>query len=98
MNPDFEISSYLKAIVDHPLQAGQSANHNDPNGKTVPKTWEANVLVDSAHRSSKGFSRLAAGVEFAYHDIGRVGDDGAENTSGVTTSKRDTSLCTFAIV
>lgn len=51
-----ELSTYLKAVVDKPLEGSQCADHDDPDRETVPEALEANVSVDSRH----GFSAALA--------------------------------------
>ena len=84
--------------LHHPLKSGKSANHDNPDGQAVPETAKSNVLVDTSNGRSKGFSRLTIGVEFADHDVGRVGDDSTENAGEITSSKGDTGLGSFAVV
>ena len=88
----------LEGVVNHPLQASECTNHDDTNRETVPETRESDILVDSAHGSTKAFPSLSVGVEFADHDIGGMGDDSAENTGEVTTDEGDTSLLALGVI
>lgn len=82
----------------HPLQSSQSSNHDNPNWQPIPEAREANVLVDSASGSAKGFARLTIGVELTDHNVGWVGDNGTEDTGEVAARERDTSLSRFAVI
>ena len=42
----------LKRIVDEPLESGQSTDHDDSDGQSVPQAAEADVAVDSRHGSA----------------------------------------------
>lgn len=67
------------------------------NDEAVPKTAEPDIFVYSVHGASKSFSGLPIRVELAHHDIGWVGDNGAEDSGKVAASKRDTGLNRFPI-
>lgn len=92
------ISSQDITYVDCPLKTSQSSNHNDTHRESVPESRKPNVLVDTAHRSTKSFTRSSIRIEFADHDIRRVGDDGAEDACEVATSKRYACLRSLAVV
>jgi hypothetical protein len=74
------------------------STYDNPDRQTIPETWEANSGVDTAHGCTKAFSWGALGVQFADHDIGRMRDNGAQNTSQVTTSECNSSLAAFTVV
>src|SRR5690606_9926108 len=88
----------LERIVNQPLQTREGTNHDNPDWQSVPQTHESNVLVDSGHGTAERFSGLAVGIELADHDVGRMGDDGAENTGEITTSEGDGGLHALAVV
>ena len=58
----------------------QSADHEDTEHQSVPQAGETNFAVYATYRCAEGFSGLTVGVELAHHDIGGVGDYGAEDT------------------
>lgn len=93
-----EFRGQAETYINHPLQTGQCTNHHDTHGETVPKSTKPNFLVDAAHDSSKCFAGLSIGIELADHDIGGVGDNGAENTSEITTCEGNTGLGSLAVV
>lgn len=84
--------------VDHPLETGQGTNHDDTDRQTVPEARESNVLVDPAHGRAKCLALRAICIELADHDVGRVGDDSAEDTCQVTADKRHARLGSLAVV
>lgn len=88
----------LEVIIDHPLQTGKCSDHDNSDRKTVPETTKANVLVNTTQGTAKGFTRLAVGVQFADHDICWVRDDCTEDTGEITTSERNGSLSTLAVI
>ena len=88
----------LVGIVDHPLEPSEGTDHDDTDWKTIPETTKANVLVDAVHGSTDSFSGLTIGIELADHDIGRVRDDGAEDTGDVTSAERDGGLSALTVV
>ncbi len=69
-----------------------------PDRQTAPETSETNVLVDAAHSSAESLAGLSVGIELADHNIGRVRDDGAENTGDITTSESYTGLRTLGVI
>ena len=93
-NHDNTANHMLASVFDQ----GQGNLHNIPNRQTVPETREPDVLVDTAHSSAEAFTSLAVGIELADHDIGRMGDDGAEDTGDVATRKRNAGLCGGRVV
>ncbi len=83
-------------MVNHPKALTRSTStYND---EAVPKTAEPDIFVYSARGGSKSFSRLPIGIELADHDIGWVGDNGAEDSGKVAARKRDTGLNPFSIL
>ena len=84
--------------IHHPLQASQSTNHDNPDGETVPETHKSDIGVDAAHGGAESFTGQAIGVELADHHVGRVRDDGAEDTGKVATRECDASLSAFTVV
>jgi hypothetical protein len=72
--------------------------YDNADRQAVPETDKADSVVDTTHCGTKAFSWSALGVQFADHDIGRVGDDGAENTSQVTGGECNRSLDSFTVV
>ncbi|CRK33352.1 hypothetical protein BN1708_001040 [Verticillium longisporum] len=76
----------------------QSANHDDAHWKTVPQPGEANIFVNAAQGTAKRFAGRTVGVQLADHDIGRVRDDGAEDTGQIATGKGDAGLGALAVV
>ena len=49
--------TYLETVIDKPLESGQSTDHADSDGQTVPETSEADVAVDSGHGFAAAFAR-----------------------------------------
>lgn len=39
----------LETVIDQPLERGQRSNHSDPDGQTVPETFESDIAVDPRH-------------------------------------------------
>lgn len=76
----------------------QGTNHHNTDRQSIPQTPESNISVDAAHRSTKGLTRLTVRIQLADHHVGRVRDHRTENTSQVTTSKRNSRLCTLVVV
>ena len=80
------------------LQASPPHIGNSPDRETRPQTTKANVLVDSRRGSTESLARSTVGVKFGNHDVGRMRDDSAENTSEVTTREGNTSLSSLGVV
>ena len=68
-------------IIDEPLQSGQGTDHNDPRTKTGPHTAKAKGLGGRANGGALGL------VHVGHNGVGRVGHDGAEHASNVTSSE-----------
>lgn len=47
----------LETVINQPLEGGESSNHANTDGETVPKAPESDIAVDSRH----GFSSALAG-------------------------------------
>jgi hypothetical protein len=77
----------LEGIVDEPLEGSQGTDHEDTHAKTTPDT-------NGTHLSEELTNRRTSGVLVQLGDdrVSRVRDDGAEDTSDVTTDERDTEL------
>lgn len=73
-------------------------HHYSPERQTSPEAGEANVLVDPADSSTRALAWLALGVELRDHHVGWVRNDGAEDTSDVTSREGNTSLSSLGIV
>lgn len=71
---------------------------HSPNRQTVPQARESDVLIDPSHGGAGAFARFAVGVEFGDHDIGGVGDNGAEDTGEVTGREGHARLGAFGVV
>ncbi|KAI6875667.1 hypothetical protein KC323_g123 [Hortaea werneckii] len=53
---------------------------------------------DPTHRSSKTLAGFTIGVQLTDHNVGRMRDDGAENTCKISTSESNTGLSALGIV
>jgi len=80
----------FECIVDNPLEAGKSTNHENSCSKTFPESVESNIGIDFA-------SALTSLVHDRNHGIGWVRNDGAEHTSSVTGGESDHHLSSLAI-
>lgn len=89
--------TYLERVVDTPLQGGKGTNHDDTGAETTPEASETDFGVDRAD-GRLGLSSLERSVQLGNHGIGRVRDDGAEDTGNVTSDGRDTELSRLAKV
>lgn len=87
----------LERIIDQPLEGSKSTDHDNSQTDTRPQASEANLAVDSANCLASTFAGLAVAVQLADHDIGRVRNDGASNTSNVTTEERNSGLGQSAV-
>ena len=76
----------------------QCSNHDNPDGKPIPKTHKANFLVNSTSGSPKRFARLSVGVQLTYHNIRGVRDNSAEDTREVASGERDGGLGALVVV
>jgi hypothetical protein len=88
----WETNESLEGVVEEPLETSQGTNHDNTNWETVPETAEADLGVDTGDSRAHGLGGLLLGVDLGDHDVGRVGDNGTEDTSNVTTKEGDTSL------
>lgn len=93
-----ETDSSLEGVIDEPLETSQGSDHDNTDGETVPETTEANLGVDTANGSTHGLTSLLLSIDLGYHDISRVRDNSAEDTSNVTTEERDTGLGKHRVV
>lgn len=73
----------LEGVVDEPLEGGEGTDHNNTSSESSPESSESDLAVDGAD-SGLGLSGLEGSVELGNHGVGRVRDDGAEDTSNVT--------------
>jgi hypothetical protein len=64
----------------------------ETNNIPIPQSLEADVLVDPADCLARAFASFAVRVQFRHHNISRVRNSRASNTSDVTSEERDTSL------
>lgn len=76
----------------------QRTNHDNPNRQSVPQSREADILIDPAHRRSKGLARQPVNVQFADHYIRWVRHNGTEDTGQVSTSEGDCCLSPLVVV
>ena len=74
------------------METGQSTDHDNTDGKTVPETTESNLGVDTGDSGTSSLGGELLSVDLRDHDISGVRDNSAEDTSNVTTEERDTSL------
>lgn len=72
--------------------------HHSPNRQTTPESTESNLLVDPSHGRTTRLSGLLVGIQLADHDICRVRNDCAEDTSQVTTCESNSGLRGFGIL
>jgi hypothetical protein len=77
----------LEGVVHEPLKGSQGTNHEDTHAKTTPDTNRSHFSEDLANRRTSGVL-----VQLGDHRVGRVRDDGAEDTSNVTSGEGDTEL------
>lgn len=77
----------LEGIVDEPLEGSQGTDHEDTHAKTTPDTNGTHLSEDLTNRRTSGVL-----VQLGDDRVSRVRDDGAEDTSDVTTDERDTEL------
>jgi hypothetical protein len=77
----------LEGVVHEPLKGSQGTNHEDTHAKTTPDTNRSHFSEDLANRRTSGVL-----VQLGDHRVGRVRDDGAEDTSDVTSGEGDTEL------
>lgn len=82
-----ETDGDLEGIVDEPLEGGEGTDHEDTETKSTPDTSGTELGEDGAN--TRGSLVL---VELGDDGVGRVGDDGAENTSNVTGGGSDSEL------
>ena len=82
----------LERIIDQPLEGSKSANHDNSESNARPQASEANLAIDSADGLTSAFASLAVTVQFTDHDVGRVRDNSAADTSNVTTEEGNTGL------
>ena len=87
----------LECIVDNPLKAGKSTNHENSGTKTLPETIEADLSVDLLDLSTSRLGGSTSLVEDGDHGISWVRDDGAENTSDVTRHEGNGKLSTLRV-
>ena len=71
----------LDTVVDEPLGGSEGTDHDDPGHKSLPDAHEAELLQSLAGSRSLGH------VHLGDDSVGRVRDDGAEDTGNVTGSK-----------
>ena len=80
----------LEGIVDNPLKAGKSTNHEDSGSKTLPESVKSDIRIDLT-------GALSSLVHDRNHGISWMRNNGAENTSSVTRGKSDHHLSSLAI-
>jgi len=84
----------LECVIDPPLEASQSTNHQDTGTETLGSQ------VDGTGLAGNLANRLALVLSLAHEGddrVGRVGDDGADNTGEVTRGEGDTELGALAV-
>ena len=72
----------LERVIDPPLKASESSNHEDSCCETLPKSIETNFLVDLSGLDRGGFRALTL-VDDGDHSVSGVGHDGTEDSSPV---------------
>lgn len=78
---------HLEGVVEEPLEGSQGTDHEDTHAKTTPDANRSELLKDLTDRRTSGVL-----VQLGDHRVGRVRDDGAEDTSDVTSGEGDTEL------
>ena len=82
----------LPSIVDPPLQTGESTDHQNTSGKTVPASLPAEELHSLHHRDL-----LSRVVHLGDARVEGVGDQSTEDTSNVTGGEGDGQLSGLAV-
>jgi len=82
----WESKTDLYAIVDEPLESRERTNHDDTWAQTGPAALPSQILENLTGADAW---RL---VQYGHNAIGRVRDDGTEDTGDVTGGERDHEL------
>jgi len=80
----------LECIVDNPLKAGKSTNHEDSCSETLPETIESNISVDLSNRLSSLIHDGDTGISWVRYDS-------AEDTSEITRGECDHHLSALTV-
>lgn len=84
----------LERVVDPPLEASESTDHDNPGAETLgSNVGNTNLANDLTERLAL-VGRLS---ELRNEGISGVGDDGTDNTSEVTRGEGDTELSSLAV-
>ena len=86
---EIQLEVYLHTIVDEPLKSGQGSNHDNPGSKSLPEASEAKGLHSSTNAGTRSL------VQVGDKGVGRMGDDGTEDASNVTSCEGHDELLTL---
>ncbi len=79
----------LKGVIDPPLETGQGSNHDDTGSQTLDHEVGISKLRGNG---ADGLALVLGLAEKGHNGVGRVGDDGADNSGNVTRGEGDSKL------
>lgn len=82
----------LERIINQPLKGRQRTNHQNPDRQPIPQTLESHIPIYPRDSLPRALTRLPIRVQLGNHDVGRVRDDGAADTSDIAAEEGNTSL------
>jgi len=83
----WQTNRHLESVINTPLQTSESTDHHNTKWKSSgEETHHSHLVHNLSHSGSLGR------VELGHKVIGRVGNDGAEDTSNVTGQETDAEL------
>jgi hypothetical protein len=89
--------SNFEGVVNPPLQASKSTDHQDPCTETSPESPKTNLAIYLRDLLAERSSFLSLTVKFANHGVCWVRYDGTEDTCKVAGGESDSQLGWFAI-